>query len=218
MQPKQQTVKIRVEIGPGFPRDLGAYERPHALQALFAAFWQALTAEKVYPESFFIGTSNGVTTHLTPTHFSIGSDPNLPTIHHIECVGTVKLAGKEDGELRPIPSEVFLFPIERGQLEAMKRGRRYEATVPVLPDISGRLRPGAKATFYEATANPLSDPIPVPEGDRLTVTLTKVKDADYPWVGHQLFFIAWDPDEAVKEAAVTSRKSRRGTMPEKVDG
>src|SRR6185312_13726229 len=99
---------------------------------------------------------NGVTIHLTPTHLSIGSDPTVPAVRHIECVGTVKLAGKENGEIKPVPSEVFLFPIEWGQLEAMKKGRRYEATVPVLPDLSERLKPGAKATFYEATANPLS--------------------------------------------------------------
>jgi len=209
MQPKQQTVKLRVEIGPGFPRDMGAYERPHALQAMFAAFCQALTAEKVHPESVFIGTSNGVTTHLTPTHFSIGSDPNLPTVHHIECVGTVKLEGKELGEINAVPGELFLFPIERGQLEAMKKGRRYEAMVPVLPDVSNRLKPGAKVTFFEATANPFGDPIPVQEGDRLTVALTKVKDADYRWVGRQLYSIAWDPDEAVKEATVSTKGKGR---------
>jgi hypothetical protein len=202
MQPKQQTVKVRVEIGPGLPRDVGAYHQPHALQALPAAFYQALTAERVYPESVFTSTSNGITAHLTPTHFSIGAEPTLPAINHIECVGTVKLEGDETREMKAPPGEVFLFPIDRGVLESMRKGIRYNAMVPLLPDISERLKPGAKVTFFEATADPSGDPIPVPGGDRLTVTLTKVKDADYQWVGRQLYSIAWDPDEAMQMATI----------------
>jgi hypothetical protein len=202
MQPKQQTVKVRVEIGPGLPRDVGAYYQPHAPQAILAAFYQAMTADRVYPESIFTSTSNGITVNLISNHFSIGSEPTLPTVHHIECVGTVELEGKETREIKTVPGEVFLFPIDRSVLEAMKKGLRHNAMVPILPEFSGRLQPGAKVTFFEATADPSSDPIPVPNGDRLTVTLTKVKDADYQWVGRQLYSIAWDPDEVVQMAAV----------------
>ena len=202
MQPKEQTVKVRVEIGPGLPRDVGAYHQPHALQAIFAAFYQAMTAERVHPESEFTATSDGITVHLTPTHFSIGAEPTVPTMHHVECVGTVKLEGRETRERKAVAGEVFLYPIERGELEAMKKGVRHHAMVPVLPEISGRLKPGAKVTFFEATADPSGDPILVPGGDRLTVTLTKVKDADYQWVGRRIYSIAWDPDEVVQMATI----------------
>jgi hypothetical protein len=201
MQPKQQTVRVRVEVGPGLPRDVGAYHQPHALQAILAAFYQALMAEKVYPESMFTSSSNGITVHLTPTHFSIGAEPTLPTTHHIECVGTVKLEGEETRGLKEVPGDIFLFPTDRGVLEAMSKGARYESIVPVLPEISERLKPGAKVTFVEATVDPFSDPIPVPGGSHLTVTLTKAKDADYQWAGRQLYSIAWDPDEAMRMAA-----------------
>jgi hypothetical protein len=202
MQPKQQTVRVRVEIGPGLPRDVGAYHQPHALQAILAAFYQAMTAERIYPETVFTSTSNGITVDLIPTHFSIGAEPTLPTVHHIECVGTVKLEGSETREIESAPGDAFLFPTDRTVLEAMKKGVRRTAMVPILPDVSGRLQPGAKVTFFEATADPSGDPIPVPGGDRLTVTLTKAKDADYQWVGRQLYSIAWDPDEVMQTAAV----------------
>ncbi len=175
---------------------------------MFAAFCQALVAEKVYPESVFTGTSHGVAAHLTPAHFSIGnSGTALPTVQHIECVATVKLEGQETGELKPPPGDVFLFPLERGEIERMKKGRRYSAVVPVLPDLSDRLKPGASVTFFEATANPLADPVPVPEGDRITVTLTKVEDVNYPWAGRQIYSIAWDPDQAMKKAVARTQRS-----------
>jgi hypothetical protein len=198
MQPKQQTVKIRLQIGPGLPRDVAAFHEPHALRAILKAFYDAMTNEKLYAESVFTGTSNGVSAYLSPTHLGIHAEPTLPTTHYIECVGTVKLQGKEAREIEPALGQIFLFPIERAEIEAMRRGSRHEAIVPVLPDFSERLKPGASVTFYEATADPSGDPIPVPEGDRLTVTLLKVTDQNYPWVGRRLYSIVWDPNEAAK--------------------
>jgi len=219
MQSKQQTVKVRVEIGPGLPRDVGTFHQPHALRAILKAFYRALTTERVYPESVFTGTSDGVTAQLTATHFGIRAQPSLPTTHHIECVGTVKLEGEEEvNEIEPISNEVFLFPIERGELEALKKGRRYDAMVPVLPEISEHLKPGAKVTFFEATSDPSGTPIPVPEGDQLTITLTNVKDQDYPWVGRRLYSIAWDPNEAVRIAAIKAQRPKRRTKSETADG
>jgi hypothetical protein len=208
MQPKQQTVKVRVEIGPGLPRDVGAFHQPHAFQAILAAFYRALTAERVYPEAVFTGTSNGVSAHLTPIHFDIGAQTTLPTTHHIECVGTVELEGEEGSEIKPISGQEFLFPMERAELDAMKKGHRRQAMVPVSPDLSDRLKPGARVTFFEASADPVGTPIPVPGGVRLSLTLTEVKDQDYQWAGRRLYSIAWDPDEAERTGPMEALRSR----------
>jgi len=218
MQPKEQTVKVRIEIGPGLPSDVGAFHQPHALRALLTAFYHALTAERVFPQSVFTGTSNGIEATLSPTHYGIHAEPTLPTSLYIECAGTVKLVGEEQtSEVEPVSDQTFLFPIERRELEAMRTGRRHDAVVPILPDQTVHFEPGAKVTFYEVTADPFGTPIRVPKGDWLTVTLTKVKDQDYQWAGRRLYSIAWDPAEAVRATATEAEVSNGKVRPETAD-
>jgi len=218
MQPNEQTVKLRIEIGPGLPSAVGAFQQPHAFRALLDAFYRALTAERVFPQSVFIGTSNGIEVSLTPNHLGIRAEPTVPTSHSIECAGTVKLVGEERvSEVKPASDQTFSFPIERRELEAMKTGRRHDAVVPVLPNLADYFKPGAKVTFYEVTTDPFGTPIPVPKGDQVTVALTKVKDQDYKWAGRQLYYISWDPAEAVRATATEAEVSNGKVRPETAD-
>jgi hypothetical protein len=73
MRPKQLTVKLRMEFGPGVPSDVVAFHQPHALKAILEAFLQTMAESKVYSNSVFIGKSNGITAHLTPTKVSAGA-------------------------------------------------------------------------------------------------------------------------------------------------
>jgi hypothetical protein len=218
MQPNEQIVKVSIEIGPGLPTDVGAFHGPHAFRALLTAFYHALTAERVFPQSVFTGTSNGIEATLSPTHYGMRAEPTLPTSHYIECTGTVKLVGEEQtSEVEPVSDQRFEFPIERRELDAMKTGRRHEAVVPVLPNLTDHFEPGAKVTFFEVTTDLHGTPIPVPKGDRLTVTVTKVKDQDYQWAGRRLYYIAWDPAEASRTAATETEGSNGKVRPETAD-
>jgi hypothetical protein len=193
MQSKHQTVKLRVEIVPGLPGEGGTYSQSHAFRAMLDACYRALTAEKVYPETIFTGTSDGVTARLAPIHFTVRAEPTSPPTYVIECVGKVTLEGDEATTLEAQPVPLLLFPMEQTELEAVKDGRRSEALVPVLPDFLDLLKPGASVTFYEAAADPFGNPVSVAGGDRFTVSLARVKDQNYQWVGHRLYLIAWDP-------------------------
>jgi hypothetical protein len=143
----------------------------------------------------FIGKSNGITAHLTPTKVSAGAEPTVPSIHHVEYTASVKLEGKEDGAPGAIPGFGLVFPTDRHVLDEIRKGARHTSIVPVLPGLVDQLKPGAKVTFTEARMDPFGDPIPVAEGERLTVTLTNADDAQYQWAGRQLYSIAWDPSE-----------------------
>lgn len=151
---------------------------------------------KVYPNSVFIGKSSGITAHPTPTEFSAGAEPTSPTVHHVEYSATVKLEGKEDVDRGGIPGFGLVFPTDRHVLDEIRKGARHTSIVPVLPGLADQLKPGVKVTFTEARMDPFGDPIPVAEGERLTVTLTNADDAQYQWAGRQLYTIAWYPSEA----------------------
>ncbi len=195
MRPKQLTVKLRMEFGPGIPSDVSDFHQPHALKAILEAFLQTMTESNIYPNSSFIAKSDGITAHLTPTNFSVGAEPTIPTVHHVEYTATVKLEGKEVGETKHIPAYGLVFPTDRSVLEEIKKGLRHTSIVPVPPGLTDQLSPGAKVTFVEARADPFGEPIPVAGGERLTVTLTKAKDAEYQWAGRQLYTIGWDTGE-----------------------
>ena len=96
----------------------------------------------------------------------------------------------------------------------MKTGRRSNAVVPVLPDLAERLIPGTSVTFYEAIPDPSGDPVPAPSGDRLTVTLRKVTDQNYAWVGRRLYSISWDPKDLATESDAKVQRSREDARPE----
>src|SRR5262249_7137239 len=119
--------------------------------------------------------------------------------------GLMKAAGPRGRSSRIIPGVDFnsipnlVFPAERDELEAMTKGLRHDAVVPVSPMTPPGV--GDNVTFVEATADPFGTPIFVPRGDSLSVKLTKVRDENYQWVGQRLYYIAWDPGEVIQQSA-----------------
>jgi hypothetical protein len=82
------------------------------------------------------------------------------------------------------------FPIEKGQLDLIKRGRRHDAVVPVDPKDPPAI--GDTVTFLEATTDPFGTPVFVPNGDAVSVDLTEVRNQGHKWVGQDVYHIAWD--------------------------
>lgn len=94
-------------------------------------------------------------------------------------------------DFNALPGRVFFM--ERGELEAIKNGLRHDAVVPIRRDVS--IAPGERVVFVAAKSDPFGNPIFVPGGDSLSVTLIDAIDQDYPWAGRRLYRIVWDPDE-----------------------
>lgn len=98
-----QTVKIRLEVGPGMPRDIGAFTKSPAKEAMLAAFCQALTAERIYPgpEAAFEAVRGGVTAKVWVKRADIGSEPKgggFPRTNHVEMEADVTLEGVQPEE------------------------------------------------------------------------------------------------------------------------
>lgn len=128
-------------------------------------------------------------------------------------VGTLELTRIDDGKNaerlltfrfhagRPSPPSVrvfdfdaipgLIFPVERGELTAIKEGRKRQMVVPV--PRGEDLNEGDRVTFVESTVDPFGNPLFVPDGRSLSVTVTEIQDQNYPWAGHDLFSIGWDP-------------------------
>lgn len=80
-------VKIRVEVGPGMPRDLQALKEDNGLKALLLAFVKALTARSWSPDQVATGSSGDMEVHLRPKGFDIHMEPPsgaLPTTFVME--------------------------------------------------------------------------------------------------------------------------------------
>lgn len=94
----KQTVKLRLEVGPGMPSEIGAFIQSPALEAVLAAFFRAMTAEAIYPgpEAAFVATKDGVTAHVWVSRTNIGTEPkdeSFPKTNHIEIEADVTLEG-----------------------------------------------------------------------------------------------------------------------------
>jgi len=96
----------------------------------------------------------------------------------------------------PVPVSRMDFPIEKGQLDAIKHGRRHDAVVPVSPGSPPAV--GDIVTFLESASDPFGTPILVPNGDSISVELTEVRNQGHRWVGQDVYLIAWDPAQAKK--------------------
>jgi hypothetical protein len=98
----KQTVKIRIEIGPGMPIDLSKFSSPDAHVALLMALFRALSAEQVYPgpSAAFTGSKGDCMVHVEPVAFDIGASGDVSAIHHEQCVAivTLKMARDADDE------------------------------------------------------------------------------------------------------------------------
>ena len=82
------------------------------------------------------------------------------------------------------------FPVEKGQLDAIRHGRATHCTVvPVNPEDHRRRR---LWSFLEATTDPFRTPVLVPNGDAVSVELTEVRNQGHKWVGRALYSAAWD--------------------------
>lgn len=213
MNPKQTTVKLRLEFGPGTPADIGEFHQPPAIRAILQAFSRAIAEERLTPQAVFRAQDDGVTAELSVIHFSASAQPGIPTTHHLEWSGPVRLEEKPSNDARKKESpwteeydgDVFFFPADRSVLEAIKKGQRRESMVPIFPGMTYQFKPGARVTFVEARSDPLGEPIPVPGGERLTVTLTKAADTGQPWAGRVLYSIAWNPAEVTRDSMATLR-------------
>jgi hypothetical protein len=105
-----------------------------------------------------------------------------------------------------LPASRMDFPIEKGQLDAIKLGRRRDAVVPVSPESPPAV--GDIVTFLESASDPFGTPILVPNGDSISVELTEVRNQGHKWVGQDLYYIAWDPAQAKKRP---KRSATNGT-------
>jgi hypothetical protein len=94
----KQTVKVRVEIGPGMPWEVKAFDEGGALEAVLAAFFQVMTAENLQPgpEGAVTTTNGGITARVVPTHVDVRANGDIPTTHVIECSGKVTLERRDD--------------------------------------------------------------------------------------------------------------------------
>ena len=89
----KQSVRIRIEIGPGMPLQLAAF-KGDAFAATLKAFFQVLTSGPVYPEpeAAQIASFGKATVHVEPTRFShptLGEPPSV--VYVTECEGLVTL-------------------------------------------------------------------------------------------------------------------------------
>jgi hypothetical protein len=108
------------------------------------------------------------------------------------------------------PVSRMKFPIEKGQLDAIKHGQRHTAVVPVSPEDPPGV--GDTVTFLEAASDPFGVSDLVPNGDAVSVNLTKVRNQGHKWVGHDVYYIAWDPAQRKR------RPKRNATPRDEVNG
>jgi hypothetical protein len=120
--------------------------------------------------------------------------------------GLVVLGPKEDPKLEKsklvlaslsesMPKARAEFPMVKEEIDKIRRRRRHDAVVPVKPDDP--LRAGDTVKFYQAGHNPFGEVLRVPDGESISVVIKEIR-AQGEWVGHHLYYIAWD-SESVAE-------------------
>ena len=106
-----------------------------------------------------------------------------------------------------LPVSRMDFPFDKGELKAIKHGRRHDAVVPV--DARRTLPPSAtRSPFWNRRHDPFGNPMLVPNGDAVSVDLTEVRNQGHKWAGRDLYYIAWNPAQAKK---VRKRNATRGS-------
>ena len=82
-----QTIKLRVEIGPGMPATLEAFDHGNALKATLMGLFQLLTAEKTYARANASITASfeDATVQVMCTAIRNQMGVGIPTSHVIEC-------------------------------------------------------------------------------------------------------------------------------------
>jgi hypothetical protein len=93
----QQTVKIRVEFGPGMPIELKGFDYGDAFAATLKALFQILTSDRVYPgpEAALTATYGKATVRVEHIKFDIGASDGVPSVHHTQCEAKVTLQPDE---------------------------------------------------------------------------------------------------------------------------
>jgi restriction system protein len=84
--------------------------------------------------------------------------------------------------------------MDREELDKVKRGRRFDAIVPLTSDQG--LKPGDQIEWLEAIGND-DAPELVQDGERARVTVARVRDEEHVWNGRRLFYFAWGGINAV---------------------
>ena len=115
---KQQTVKIRIEIGPGIPVELKDFDDGDAFAAILKGLFPVLTAERVYPgpDAAFTATYGAATVQIEPTGFDIRATSGLPSTLYTECTALVTLdvsdnkSGNAPLSARPIARHADMPP------------------------------------------------------------------------------------------------------------
>jgi hypothetical protein len=87
----QQKLKIRLEIGPGVPPEINAFQQCAAFASIATAALRATTAENLYPDAEFTGTKHGATATRTIQKTNMGTTTTLPAIVHCQFEGSVAL-------------------------------------------------------------------------------------------------------------------------------
>jgi hypothetical protein len=97
----KQTVKLRIETGPGTPLQLSAFTNGETFAATLKAVFQILTSGPVYagPEGAQPATFGKTTVHVEPTNFSssaVGEPPSVVFVTECEGVVSLELSNEPD--------------------------------------------------------------------------------------------------------------------------
>jgi hypothetical protein len=87
----QQKLKVRVEIGPDTGTGIAPFQQPAAFAAIATAALRALTADRLYTDAEFTGTSGGVTATVMVESLLLGTAQLSPFLFRAELEGTVIL-------------------------------------------------------------------------------------------------------------------------------
>ena len=104
------------------------------------------------------------------------------------------------------PAARMEFPMDKEELESIRRGWRHDAVVPVKPGEP--LHVGDEVTFYRVWTDPFGEVHRLPNPDSISVVVKEIR-VQGEWAGHDLYHIAWDPEQVtVPPKKVAARRSR----------
>jgi hypothetical protein len=90
----KQTVTLRIEIGPGIPAELKAFDSGQALKAILKGLYQLVLSERINlgPEAAIIASVAGTTLRVMPLRGrNIITSPDFPATRIIEYETEVTL-------------------------------------------------------------------------------------------------------------------------------
>jgi hypothetical protein len=99
----------------------------------------------------------------------------------------------EQAYLKSKEARTMSVPTEKKLLQRIKAGTADRGILPVAPDES--VGEGDVLAFQEATFSPHQIPTPVPNGDSVSMRITKAEDTGDKYGGSRLYAFRWQPIE-----------------------